>query len=120
MRISSNNEGNLISKVGNERVISQCLEHEIFDDELFQDCSVSTQTTMDVVTVATQTPWPICIELGSNINCVSEEDSKEMSFQTNIVHISQHADSLNKFAFENDPTYVCDDELCEFLNKTEH
>jgi hypothetical protein len=126
MKICADSDGNVISEDDNESITSQylgCEEHEISDDDLFQKCSVSTQTFTSVATVATQTSWTDCVnsvKLGSNINFVTEQNSDEMSFQTNISEIPCHTDSVNSFVFESDPTYVCDDELFEFLNKSEH
>jgi len=121
MKICSDTNTNVISDVDDESISSEHLKYEangISDDDLFQGCSISTQTVTDVSTVGTQTPWTVYVELDSNINCIAEEDSDQMSLHVNISQISNHTDSTNSATFENDPTYVCDDDLCEFLNKT--
>jgi hypothetical protein len=120
MKICSDSNGNVVSDVEDESVSSECLVDEVYgisDDDLFQGSSVSTQTVTSVSTVGTQTPWTVYVELSLNPNCTTEKDSNEMSCHPNISPICNHTDSLNSFSFENDPTYVCDEDLCAFLNK---
>ena len=121
MKICSDTNANVVSDVEDESISSECLTYEAYgisDDDLFQGSSVSTQTVTSVSTVGTQTPWTVYVELSLNSSCMTENDSNEMSCRPNISPICNHTDSLNNFSFENDPTYVCDEDLCAFLNKT--
>ena len=125
MKISCDSDGNVISEDDSESISSQCLgreEHDVSDDDLFKKCSVGTQTFTSVATAATQTFWTDCVDsvkFGSNINFATTQNNDGMLVETNISEIPRHADSLGNFVFENDPTYVYDDELFDFLNKSE-
>jgi hypothetical protein len=121
MKISSDGNSNSLSDVDDESISSEHSEHDLSgmsDAGRFDGCSVSTQTVMNMSSVGTQTPWSVYVNTDSNISCISEENKYGMSIGTDASLILCYSDPANTFSFENDPTYVCDDELYEFLNKT--
>ncbi|CAF4264919.1 unnamed protein product [Rotaria socialis] len=122
MKICSHTDDNVLSEADDESNINECIECEtcqMSGDELFQASSASTQTNMDVSTVATQTPWIIYVHQDPNLTSITVKDNDKMPlFGVEGMSVSYHYDSRCNVPIENDSTYICDDELSEFLNKT--
>ncbi|CAF3380427.1 unnamed protein product [Rotaria socialis] len=122
MKICSHTDDNVLSEADDESNINECIECEtcqMSGDELFQASSASTQTNMDVSTVATQTPWIIYVHQDPNLTSITVKDNDKMPlFCVEGMSVSYHYDSRCNVPIENDSTYICDDELSEFLNKT--